>query len=94
MVCQFCLKNAKKSFNHLPGLRVRPGPADSTHLWTSTHCAKPCFVQRNAQYLGTAYESHPRVRHLVRRADRLADQARLSEDNISEKSPEKPEEAA
>ena len=30
----FCLKIAQKPLKHLPGLR--PGPAESTHLWPST----------------------------------------------------------
>eukprot|EP00964_Phaeocystis_antarctica_P111268 scaffold75606_cov51-Phaeocystis_antarctica.AAC.1 len=34
VVCQFCLKIAHKPLKNLPGLR--PGPAGSTHLWTST----------------------------------------------------------
>eukprot|EP00964_Phaeocystis_antarctica_P038430 scaffold21985_cov21-Phaeocystis_antarctica.AAC.1 len=32
VVCHFCLKIAQKPLKHLPGLR--PGPAESTHLWT------------------------------------------------------------
>ena len=34
VVCQFCLKIAQKPLKTLPGLH--PGPAESTHLWTST----------------------------------------------------------
>ena len=34
VVCHFCLKIAQKPLKNLPGLR--PGPAESTHLWTST----------------------------------------------------------